>query len=579
MKTIIDRMPGLEPFSRVRSVRLISLAALLTHLRALLMLILLSGIFPPLMAAGQVLHSKDPADNLIELIQVSISENNNREVKILFQLDETATGGDVYFTRGRPLEGNGEIILDTLDVVPIEDLLPYKPGKDFGNNLFLYTDVVPDTISPPFQYYLFPDLDAEEGSRPGTNIHGTIFLEEIQQNRCEGTLDLVWSHYLLKETPPSRDTLPPFFTHYRILLNGEETDVVAFDAEADMQSASIEIERAGTQTVRIEAVDAPDPDNRTRFSLSNQEETMVDWAIPQEVVVHSVHINEAGEAEVKIRGDVHHEEFAYRIFRSDNPSEGFEQVGEVKRPSDNPFVFVDEFSAQDEDAGSNLWYYRAEAVLVQDNELCDEARLVSAPESSILLFVEEERQGTDAWVVTLGFDHKPFSASYTYDIARRVGDEGSFEIVDTDQAGSYVADLSDFLPFAGDVFFRVEGRAQVEAVNEQGEADDGELIHSNVVRVTMEPEVTVPNAFRPASKIPENREFRPIFVGFDPENYRLLILDRQGMELFSTDDSTHGWDGTAGGVQLPENTYYYHFRYTDGGGELHERKGVVYLVR
>ncbi|GEM_PF-1884337 len=562
MKTPNDRMQVIKAIFRgLPLLKKALLTVLLQNLRALWMLTFVPWILFPFVAMGQ-----GTEHDRIEIIQLSFSEADDSRVEILFRLEEAIEAGSVLFHRYDP-QGD---IYEEIDELPVEDI-----ERDQSGLYYLYRDNIPAGADPPFRYYLAFDEDGT-GADAWTYRHQTILLKEILFDLCRGSFELEWDHYTVLDKPgASDDIIPPFFSHYRILLNGLEFDEVAFDEASGTQTHFLDIPEPGTYTIRLEAVDAPDPDNRTRFSLSGRQEITVDWAIPSEVVVDYVSINEAGDAKMMIRGDAQHDEFAYRIFLSDSPSANFEQVGEIRRPANNPFEFVDELSARDEDAGSNIWYYRVEAVLIQDDELCEEAVLTSAPESTIFLFVEQERQEAHTWEVALGFDHEPFSASYTYDIARRIGEEGDFEIVASDQAGSYVADLSDLLPFAGDVFFRVEG----EAYNVQGEADNGWQIFSNVVRVNMESEVNIPNAFRPTSDLEENREFRPHFVGFEPENYRLVVLDRNGLEVFSSANFEVGWDGTRGGTAMPEGTYVYHLRYTDAGDESHEKKGVVYLVR
>ncbi len=515
-------------------------------------------------------NNEEKAD-IIEIVQLRVVDNDDKRVEIIFYLQD-GINPDFALAVNR----FAEISWDEIGNELIGDLEPWE-GQD---NHYIFRD-----YNPPEGSSLFYYLAVEEIGDAISNIHETIYLQEPEFELCNRELTLSWNHYRILthadvedgQPPPFSPPEEPPFSHYRIFLNEDEF-MVAYDDASGIQSKTLVATDPGAYDVQIEAVDDGDP---RKGSLSNQQMKELFWLEPEIVAIDYVSINEAGDAEIMIRGDDHYKEFAYRVFRSDNPSADFEQVGEVRSPANKTFEFVDELSSRDEDASSNIWYYRAEAVLIQEGEPCEEAELTSEPESTIFLEVAgDEWQEADIWEVPLRFEHYPSSASYTYDIARRVGDEGNFEIVAPyPEAGSYVADLSDLLPFAGDVFFRVEGRVQGEAANVQGKADDRKKIFSNVVRVTMEPEVNVPNAFRPASEIPENREFRPVFVGFEPEGYRLVILDRNGLEVFSSVNFEDGWDGTRGGTPMPEGTYVYHLRYTDAGGESHEKKGVVYLVR
>ncbi len=539
-------LPRLKPFLPIRLLNLTAMFALMLW------------VVLPKVAVGQ-----GAEDDRIELIQVSVSEADDRMVEILFRLDESITTGSVLFHRYDP-QGD---VYEEIDELEVEDL-----EMDDSGLYFYYQDNIPDGVDPPFKYYLAFDEDGM-GADVWTYRHQTILLRDVGFDLCNGSFELEWDHYTVLEKPgPSDDIIPAFFSHYRILLNGEEFDVVAFDADSGTQTLFLDIPGPGIYAIRLEAVDDPDPDHRTRFSLSNLQQTEIEWDIPRDVAIDYVRINEAGDAEMMIRGDEQHEEFAYRVFRSDNPDGGFEQVGEVPRPGNNPFEFLDDLSAQDVDAGDNIWYYRAEAALIQDDEPCEEAILISDPESSLYLFVEQERQEAGIREVTLGFNHLPLDALYRYDIARRIGEEGDFEIIVSDVTGSHVANLSDL---SEDVYFRVVGEAEPVP----GEPNNGWEIFSNIVQVRFELEVSIPNAFRPDSDIEVNQRFMPDFGGFVPERYRLVIFDRHGLEVFSTGNIDDGWDGSRGGSPMPEGAYQYHLRYTDAGGELQEEKGIVYLVR
>ncbi len=56
--------------------------------------------------------------------------------------------------------------------------------------------------------------------------------------------------------------------------------------------------------------------------------------------------------------------------------------------------------------------------------------------------------------------------------------------------------------------------------------------------------VYTPNAFRPDSDIPENREFMPVGVGVDPNVFQLQIFNRWGELVFESSNPEHKWDGT-----------------------------------
>lgn len=92
--------------------------------------------------------------------------------------------------------------------------------------------------------------------------------------------------------------------------------------------------------------------------------------------------------------------------------------------------------------------------------------------------------------------------------------------------------------------------------------------------------VYVPNAFRPDAQETANRTFRPFFA-FPPEaaGYELLVFDRWGGLLFSTNNPDEGWDGNSDGQALRSGTYLYVLRFTDGDNGERQRSGTVNLLR
>ncbi len=93
-------------------------------------------------------------------------------------------------------------------------------------------------------------------------------------------------------------------------------------------------------------------------------------------------------------------------------------------------------------------------------------------------------------------------------------------------------------------------------------------------------DVYTPNAFRPESEIPENREFMPVTMGVDPLKFHLLVFNRWGELVFESKDPVHMWDGSLRNSQpAPMGNYVWKADYTDIQGFRHSIKGQVLLVR
>jgi gliding motility-associated-like protein len=81
-----------------------------------------------------------------------------------------------------------------------------------------------------------------------------------------------------------------------------------------------------------------------------------------------------------------------------------------------------------------------------------------------------------------------------------------------------------------------------------------------------------------------NEEFRVYGEGFrrgtgSTKEFRILIYDRWGMEVFESNDPDFGWDGTLRGEQLPAGTYVYIITVEGAQQQKIEMDGVVTLIR
>ncbi|MCF8369085.1 MAG: gliding motility-associated C-terminal domain-containing protein [Bacteroidales bacterium] len=91
--------------------------------------------------------------------------------------------------------------------------------------------------------------------------------------------------------------------------------------------------------------------------------------------------------------------------------------------------------------------------------------------------------------------------------------------------------------------------------------------------------IPVPTAFQPNSEIEENRIFK-VFAN-PPEkvsNYLLIIYNRWGQEVFTSNDITVGWDGTLDGKPCSQGVYVWAIALDDENGKV-TNTGMVTLVK
>lgn len=94
----------------------------------------------------------------------------------------------------------------------------------------------------------------------------------------------------------------------------------------------------------------------------------------------------------------------------------------------------------------------------------------------------------------------------------------------------------------------------------------------------------LPNAFRPGSTITQNSVFKALGPVFALNNFRLLIYNRWGQQVFETTDALEGWDGTYSGEQVQAGTYVWMVSYESRASRFQEaqkvvQRGIVNLIR
>lgn len=87
-----------------------------------------------------------------------------------------------------------------------------------------------------------------------------------------------------------------------------------------------------------------------------------------------------------------------------------------------------------------------------------------------------------------------------------------------------------------------------------------------------------PTAFTPDGNN-RNEVFKIKSNGMLAEGYHLIVYDRWGMEIFSTNDINEGWNGTKSGKLLQSGIYTWVLIYKDVNESIHEKSGTINLLR
>ncbi|MAZ56038.1 MAG: hypothetical protein CMP54_03490 [Flavobacteriales bacterium] len=90
--------------------------------------------------------------------------------------------------------------------------------------------------------------------------------------------------------------------------------------------------------------------------------------------------------------------------------------------------------------------------------------------------------------------------------------------------------------------------------------------------------VYIPNVFT-TNDDNVNDVFLPSLNGIVKESYRMLIYDRWGNLIFSTNNYQEGWDGTSNGKMINQGVYSYKISYSQPNGQEKQHIGKVTLVK
>lgn len=533
----------------------------------------------PFWVTGTKPQTQVNVNEVLELLELSISDENNRQVEIRFFLRADDLSGTLIINR---YKGEGYAI-DDGPFEPIDIDLSTVQRDPVEDYVYHHIDLVPAGIEPPFLYYL---AYQPSGSEPGAGgsylqslIHRSIYLQEDSHfNACTREITIEWTQYRIQthnqfaENDPESRGEPVPFAFYHIYIDDEYEESIDFEGELALQSYVHELLTPGTFNFRAQAAEFDDPDNPGRFSFSNIITELIIFPELEMLDMNDLSVagNQGVTASAIVRGDIGDFEFA--LERSPDANDWEEVVRETPG-QDGELNFTD----LDVTLDVGPWYYRVVAYLVDDGgEACDEEFMVSEVMSTIFLELEDMQMDESRWDIILGITHPVQPISAEYYIEYQIAGNPVFEIASgpfffTGNRSEQIS-LDHPLPFSEDVTFRVN-------------MSDGESF-SNLLVLSIEPEVNIPNAFRPNSNVDENRYFQPRFIGFTPSTYTLSVYDRHGLLIFSTNELETAWDGrlhgdgsgTAGSA-LPDGAYMYHVRFTLPSGEPAERKGVVYLVR
>ncbi|HEX4887809.1 MAG TPA: gliding motility-associated C-terminal domain-containing protein, partial [Luteibaculaceae bacterium] len=102
--------------------------------------------------------------------------------------------------------------------------------------------------------------------------------------------------------------------------------------------------------------------------------------------------------------------------------------------------------------------------------------------------------------------------------------------------------------------------------------------HSQLITVEPEFAMYVPNAFTPDDD-GFNDTFQPKGIGFAPEDFKLIIFNRWGEEIWQSNNYNHTWDGKIDGRVVQNDVYIWMLTVIDFTGHKRHFKGHVTVFK
>jgi len=287
---------------------------------------------------------------------------------------------------------------------------------------------------------------------------------------------------------------------------------------------------------------------------------------PDTIIAVSTLINSDGLAEITFKLDDNAETYSYEFYGASNPR-ALVSLGRYDIHGDTVLI--------DKQKREKTYYYKLEAWHVCNNKFTASSNTATA------LWLSYKRYDQ---VISLVWDSYFDWGGYAeYKLYRKIGINLEEVIYDVTDPGTtaFDDDLTGIY-IDGAILYWVEAMPMSRTPDENA--------ISNIVRITPESDIWIPQAFTPnnpgSNPIAPNDRFKPYF-SYIPQDtdelqkmgYILHVYDRTGAKVFETKDVNEGWDGKLmNGKPASEGVYTYYLKYRTATGRPVEKKGTFVLL-
>ncbi|MEN8226918.1 MAG: gliding motility-associated C-terminal domain-containing protein [Bacteroidota bacterium] len=287
---------------------------------------------------------------------------------------------------------------------------------------------------------------------------------------------------------------------------------------------------------------------------------------PQYLTVDYVSAIDQATVELQFSADVSGEVNDFRVMKRSNTATPFVEVETITDAGQSTQTIHDQFPTS-----SSSYEYLVQSVFTPPN--CNDPIVISEsnPGKNIVLGYElADQMVTLSWTPYDEYDN----GLSGYIIQRSSSTE---EFIDIQSVGPATTTWTETIQSVINGFQPGALEYKVIAVENQGGPGHPGRSISNIITVTVETNIQVPNAFTPGSN-DMNFEFKPI-IDFAPKDYLMIVVDRGGRKMYETTDPGAGWDGRfQTGKFVNEGVYVYYIQFTDYTGMFKSFTGNVTVL-
>jgi len=396
-----------------------------------------------------------------------------------------------------------------------------------------------------------------------SNPHGTIFFDKLSFDACNVYNHLVWNEYkgwdksdMVYSVFFKSDSMPNFKKVENLFI----PDSSCFHAEDITEfSPFFKLRFLYPNTNYFYYVKAVNKNNGYT-STSNLLSVKTGMQTAPNLSATSVVVSNKNEIQTTFKIKPINDTLVYKVLRK--------QIGNMQTDTLLPESIGSEISVFSTGINDTLVYQFILTVSSPCGNVLSSSDYI---QNVVLKQIETE---TEAVYIQWG---NPFTLSSGYSIIYRLKTDNTLEqlaMISESEIYNYSEDVALFTTDELKTFV-ANGmlRYQVHLFD----IEHNTIAISNVLEVPYQVDFLTATAINPYSLVEQNRIFKPVIP--IANNYKMMIYNRWGDIIFSTNDYLNGWDGREkNGNYATEGSYVYYVEYKNSKDKMVKRTGYVSLI-